>query len=64
MTADGLHGFLRLGVMVGGCGLIMALVQPRESPQFILSVCSAGMGLALIVGVLVVARLIKSGDQS
>ena len=63
MAADALKGFLRLGFMVGGCGLLLAFFQPRESPQFVLSMCSAAMGLTLVVGVIVVSRFLKSGDE-
>ncbi|MBK8032772.1 MAG: hypothetical protein IPK17_25495 [Chloroflexi bacterium] len=63
MAADALGGFLRLGFMIGGCGLVMTFVQPRESPQFVLSVCSAALGLVLVVGTIVVMRRLKSDDQ-
>lgn len=64
MAADALRGFLGLGFLVGGCGLIMALGQPPDSPQFVLSVCSAALGIALIIGVIVVARVFQSRNLS
>jgi hypothetical protein len=64
MAADALRGFLGVGFLVGGCGLIMAFLQPPDSPQFILSLCSAGMGIALVIGVILVTRLLKSRDPS
>lgn len=63
MAADALKGFLRLGFMVGGCGMILAFVQPPGTPQFILSVCSAAMGITLILAVIVVSRFLKMDDQ-
>jgi hypothetical protein len=62
MDAEFLRGFLRLGVFIGGCGIVMAFVQPPGSPEFILSVCSGAMGLALIGGVLTVARFLRRRD--
>ncbi|MCK6577848.1 MAG: hypothetical protein L6Q98_07060 [Anaerolineae bacterium] len=52
-----LTGYLRLGFFIGGCGLLMAFVQPPGSAEFVLSVCSALIGGALIVGVAALARL-------
>jgi len=51
-----LRGFLRIGMFVGVCGLVMALVQPRDSAEFVLSVCSALMGGVLILGVVILTR--------
>ncbi|MCZ7540956.1 MAG: hypothetical protein M5U29_13830 [Anaerolineae bacterium] len=56
MDPEVLRGFLRIGMFVGVCGLVMALVQPRDSAEFVLSVCSALMGGALIVGVVILTR--------
>jgi hypothetical protein len=55
--SDPLIAFLRLGFFIGGCGLLMAFVQPRPSAQFVLSVCSALMGGALILGVVILKRI-------
>lgn len=51
-----LYGFLSMGVFVGGCGLVLMLVEPPGSVEFVLSACSGAMGLALIVGALAVMR--------
>lgn len=56
MDPEVLRGFLRIGVLVGGCGLVMALVQPRGSAEFVLSVCSALIGGVLILGVVILTR--------
>jgi hypothetical protein len=64
ISASGLSGFLRLGFFVGGCGLIMAFMQPRESAEFVLSVCSAAMGAALIAGVVLIVRLTRRKETT
>ena len=56
MDPEVLRGFLRIGVFVGVCGLLMALVQPRDSAEFVLSVCSALIGGVLILGVVILTR--------
>jgi site-specific recombinase len=56
---ESLRGFLRIGIFVGGTGLVLALFQPRDSAEFVLSVCSAALGLALVAGVFIVGRLLR-----
>jgi hypothetical protein len=56
MSRDALQGFLRLGVFVGGLGLLMALVQKPGSAEFVVSVCSALIGGMLILGVVLLIR--------
>ncbi len=62
MDVEVLKNFLRIGVFVGGCGLVLALTQTPGTAEFVLSVCSALIGLALIVGVLLISRLVKHLD--
>ena len=54
---EALRGFFRIGMFIGFCGLLMVLVQPRSSPEFVLSVCSALMGGVLMLGVMIIVRL-------
>jgi hypothetical protein len=54
---DALRGFLRIGMFIGLCGFLLMLVEPRRSPEFVLSLCSALLGGALIVGVVLMMRL-------
>ena len=63
MDPEVLRGFLRIGMFLGVCGLVMALVQPRDSGEFVLSVCSAAMGGALILGVVVLTRWFVRHEQ-
>ncbi len=57
LKRDVLHGFLRIGLFIGVAGLILAFLEPRDSAEFVLSVCSAAMGAALVVAVAVMIRL-------
>lgn len=52
-----LKAFFRLGVFVGGCGFLLALVEPRDSPEFVISVCSTLIGAGIILGVVIMLRL-------
>jgi len=56
MDRESLQGFLRLGVFIGGCGLLMVFVQKPGSAEYVLSVCSALIGGALILGVVLLIR--------
>ncbi|MFO7322474.1 MAG: hypothetical protein DIU68_012140 [Chloroflexota bacterium] len=49
-------GFLALGILIGGCGLALLLFQQPNTPEFTLSLCSAGMGLALTLGAAILIR--------
>lgn len=56
MDFELLRGFLRLGIFIGGCSLVMVFLQPRDSPEFIVSLCSMSSGLFLIIGVMLIMR--------
>ena len=67
MPAEVLAGFLRIGILVGGCGALMLFFQPPESAQFVLSLCSALIGGTMIIGVLLLNRNFRwpgNGDDS
>jgi len=51
-----LRNFFRIGAFIGLCGFVMIFFQPRNSPEFVLSVCSALMGGALMLAVVVMLR--------
>jgi len=56
MDPELLKGFLRLGFFIGVGGLALMFFQPRESPEFVVSACSAIMGGVLVVGVVLLSR--------
>jgi len=59
MGRDVLKSFARIGFFVGGCGLILMLIEPRSSPEFVVSVCNTAIGLTLVIGVIVVSRWVN-----
>lgn len=54
-----LYGFLRIGVLVGGCGFLLIFLEPPGSTEFILSVCSALIGGFLVTGVVLISRWLR-----
>ncbi len=54
-----LYGFLSMGVLIGGGGFLLMFAQPPGSAEFVLSACSGVMGLALVLGALVVMRWMR-----
>ena len=60
MNPDALRAFFRLGIWIVLVSLLLVLAVARNSPEFVISVCSLGVGLALIAGVLIVRRLLNS----
>lgn len=59
MPPDVLRGFLQIGMFVLVGGLVSAWLQPRDSGEFVISLCSSAVGLALVLGVLLAHRLMK-----
>jgi hypothetical protein len=60
MKRDALRGFLQIGVFIGGSGFLLALAQAKDSPEFIVSICSGFIGLALVIAVIIVQRMTQS----
>jgi hypothetical protein len=56
MSDDWIRGYLQVGFFVGGCGLLMLFLQRPGSGEFVLSLCSAIMGLGLVAGVIAFKR--------
>lgn len=52
-----LRNFFRIGAFIGLCGFALIFFQPRNSPEFVLSVCSALIGGALMLGVVLIMSL-------
>ncbi|MAS33363.1 MAG: hypothetical protein CL610_05115 [Anaerolineaceae bacterium] len=59
MSPDALRAFFRMGVWVTIVALILVVTVPRESAEFVVSICSLGVGVALISVVLLVQRLLR-----
>jgi len=59
MDREVLKGFARIGFFVGGGGLILLFFEPRNSPEWVISLCSSIIGIVLIVGVALLSRLQK-----
>ena len=57
MERDALQGFFRIGMFIGGCGFVMIFMQPRDSAEFVVSVCSTLIGLTIMVGVALLVRV-------
>jgi hypothetical protein len=59
MNRNALQGLLAIGIFVGGGGLFLAFFQPQDSPEFVVSLCSVSIGLALIGLALILNRLFR-----
>jgi len=57
MTPEFLRGFLRAGVFISVVSLVMIFAVQRESAEFVVSVCSLGMGLTLIGLIVLITRI-------
>lgn len=49
MTPDVLRSFFRIGIFVTGLSVLLALVNPTDSAEFVVSVCSIMIGLTLLL---------------
>lgn len=56
---DALRGFLVLGIFITLGAVVSALGNPRDSDEFVVSVCGAGVGLTLTIGGAVLWRLTR-----
>ncbi|TVR24492.1 MAG: hypothetical protein EA396_00770 [Anaerolineaceae bacterium] len=59
MIRESLKGFLQIGFFIMVAGLCSALLVPRDSGEFVISVCSSVIGLTLVVGVVTIFRLMR-----
>jgi len=59
MDRESLRGFLSIGIFVGGGGFLLALVQPRDSAEFVVSICSGVIGIMLIGLILFLNRIMS-----
>lgn len=51
-----LRSGLRIGVLVFGLAVLMLPFQPRDSPEFVVTVLAALVGGAFVLGVVLLAR--------
>lgn len=56
MDKEVLKGFARIGFFVGGGGLVLLFLEPRNSPEWVISLCSALIGLVLVGGAIIIYR--------
>lgn len=61
LDRETLRGILGAGFLIGGGGLVLVFMQPPGSAEFVLSVCSAIMGGALVGGVVLLTWLRHRG---
>lgn len=57
MNPEILKGFARIGIFVGLGGLVLVLVEPRNSPEYVVSLCSSLIGGVLLLCVIILRRL-------
>lgn len=48
MSPDLLKAFFRAGVFVAGTSIFLLFIVERESPEFVITVLSLGIGITLI----------------
>ncbi|GAB4529897.1 MAG: hypothetical protein OHK0046_50090 [Anaerolineae bacterium] len=49
MKRDGLRTILQLGLIFTGLSVCSILYQPRDSAEFVLSFCSLGIGVSILL---------------
>jgi len=56
MDREILKGFARIGIFIGGGGLVLLLLEPHNSPEYVVSMCSTILGGLLLLGVVLINR--------
>ncbi|HRE48887.1 MAG TPA: hypothetical protein PLD47_14265 [Aggregatilineales bacterium] len=59
---EALKGYLAIGVLVGGGGIVLMFMNRPGTAPFIVSLCSAIIGGVLIITVILVARWMKESS--
>ena len=54
-----LKGFARIGFFIGCSGLVLLFLEPRNSPEFVVSLCSSIVGGVLLLGVVLLGRWMR-----
>lgn len=59
MNREALQAYFRFGIWVTAISLILVLALPHDDAGYVVSVCSLGVGIALLSLTLIVSRLLK-----
>ena len=59
MVRDSLRGFLQIGFFLSAGSLCSVVSVPRDSGEFVISVCSGAIGLTMIGGSILAWRLLR-----
>lgn len=59
MKRDGLRGMLQLGFFLTGLSICSILYQPRDSGEFVVSFCSLGLGLVVLLFAFVLTMMMR-----
>jgi hypothetical protein len=52
-----LQAFFRFGLLIGLGGLLLVLLQPRDTAEYYISICTAMIGGVMIAMVVILARI-------
>ncbi|HVU14165.1 MAG TPA: hypothetical protein VHD90_22960 [Phototrophicaceae bacterium] len=59
MNRDYFKGFVRVGIFIGGTALVLLLFEPRDRPEWTVSLCSVLIGAAIVLGAFALDRFMK-----
>ena len=59
MTPEGLRVYFRFGVWITVLSIFLILAVPKESAEFVVSVCSFAVGLTLLGMITLVSRAMR-----
>jgi hypothetical protein len=59
MNPDALRGYFRMGMWITLVALVLVLTVKRDTPEFVVSVCSLAVGLTLTGLVAALSRLMR-----
>ena len=59
MGPEALRAYFRLGMWVTLVALILVLVLPRDGAEYVISICSLGVGVTLMTLIFIVGRFMK-----
>lgn len=59
MKRDALKGLLQMGFFLTGLSLCSILYQPRDSAEFVVSFCSLGLGLLILLMAIIMILMLR-----